>query len=146
MQKANLIIEDVLRSLAFLHSRGMWAGASALHLESILIVSSTSGPQPLLSIPRSSEEGSKVDFKAAAMLLKEVWTTFGDVEPMKERLLKRMMSDDPPSMSNVLADIVFWTRREKLEFILCVSDILELKQKKHMDAIENVSTDIFNES
>ena len=57
-----------------------------------------------------------------------------------------MMSGNPPPARAIQHDLAFWSGETRLLFLMRVSDILELKQDKHREAVEKVKEEIFGQS
>jgi len=70
-----------------------------------------------------------------------------DEDCLSLALIKTMISSDPkerPSASACLKHPTFWSTSKTKEFLVTVSDLLEMKDKDHINAIEKGSEQILN--
>ena len=146
MEEGNAIIQDILQGIHFLHAQGRASGPKALDFNHILIIPSSIGPQALLCIPKDSNGDLENDIRAAGILLRKIWTFTNCLRFVEMDLVTRMISEKLPSAKAVLQDLAFWSQEKKLALIVNVSNILELKQKKHWDAVEKDVHDVFKDS
>ena len=147
------ILLDVLEALEFFHNRGQSLGQASLLPTNILVVASSRGTRAILSEVQLSPRGNfNHDILAAGLLLNYVWTSgkqsYGDINTLpsedsrKNLILK--MTNNSCNITEVLFDPAFWSNKKKLNFLMKVSDILELKQNKHTDAVNK--GDVFGKS
>ena len=129
--------KDIQENIAFLHAKGLSVGREHLDPEKILVVESTEGPHAILAI---QEHGSsfKEDIVAAGELFRLIWTSGSRVPDFLESDLISKMTQEDTTMtaSEASRHFAFWSSSKRLSFLKKVSDILELKQRKHLEAIE----------
>ena len=131
--------EDILKKLAFLHSRGIAVGAELLNPNEVLIVESTEGPQAILKIQRGGSSSSvEEDIGAVGKVLNYIWTFRSRLpDALEQDLVSKMLSEDPIiTAAEAQAHFAIWPSSKRMSFIMAVSDTLELKQKQHLDAVE----------
>ena len=132
--------KDIQEKIAFLHGKGVSVGPEHLNPEDILIVESKEGPNSILTIQRegSSAEAQQDDIRAAGELFHLIWTSCSRVPDFLESDLISKMTQEATSMtaSEASGHFAFWSSSKRLSFLMKVSDILELKQRKHMEAVE----------
>ena len=131
--------KDIQEKIAFLHAKGLLVGPKHLDPEKVLVVESTDGPSVILTIQK---EGSafKVqdDIPAAGELFRLIWTSGSRVPDFLETDLISKMTQEGTTMtaSEASCHFAFWSSSKRLGFLKKVSDILELKQRKHLEAVE----------
>ena len=149
----NIFLLDIMNIIAFFHTKNKLVGCISLEPTNILLVNSSEGTRGILSsIPSSSLGSQEEDLCAAGFLLHYVWTSginaYGAIQKitndcLKNNLIERMTdSKSGINVKDVLCDLAFWSKQKRLSFMMKVSDILELKQKKHADAIEDKKSQI----
>ena len=133
------LLKDIQEKIAFLHAKGLPVGPEHLDPEKVLVVESTDGPSVILTIQK---EGSafKVqdDIPAAGELFRLIWTSGSRVPDFLESDLISKMTQEGTTMtaSEASCHFAFWSSSKRLGFLKKVSDILELKQRKHLEAVE----------
>ena len=103
----------------------------------------------ILTIQKDGSPTSfETDIRAAGKLLRLIWTTRGRVpNAMELDLLDRMTGEKPTiTASEASSHISLWSSAKILSFFTEVSDILEQRQKKHVDAVKKESRSAINGS
>ena len=140
---------DICQSLAVLHQRSITIGPEMLQPATILVVESSVGPRAVLMVDRARAGGSpQEDLRATGLLLAYVWS-IGDRTPsLLEKDLITTMTEDSSSLTAraTLAHLAFWTSARCMKFLTAVSDILELKQGRHIAAVERVAEEVVGSS
>ena len=135
----DFFMKDVLKKIAFVHARGIFVGAEFLCFEHIFIADSTEGPKAILTIQKEGCYGTvEDDIRATGQLFRIIWAkTCRALDLLQSDLILRM-SQEERSMTAAEAShhFAFWSSSKRLSFLKKVSDILELKQKNHMGAVE----------
>ena len=136
---ARVIPKDIQEKIVFLHTKELQVGSENLTLEKILVVESTKGPSVIL---RTKSEGSAFkpedDICAAGELFCLMWSKGSRVPDFLESDLITRMTEENSTLTafEALNHFAFWSSKKRLGFLKKVSDILELKQKKHGEAVE----------
>ena len=138
-KETTVLLKDILEKIAYLHAKELSVGFD--NMDKILVVKSTKGPCSILTIHK---EGSlfkpKEDILAAGELFCLLWTRSSKSRKpdfLQSDLIKKMTKEETTlTASEALNHFAFWTRNKRLGFLKKVSDILELKQKRHQDAVE----------
>ena len=138
----------MLQNVAYFHSRGRVVGPDAFLPENIILLESSTGPEPVLLL-KDGVSTNEEDIRAAGALLSYIWT-FGSRVPdiMKQGVITRMTARDGalPTIGSVLKDPAFWSSSRVMDFLMSVSDVLELKQRLHISAIEKEGATVYNRS
>ena len=140
-KETTALLKDIQEKITFLHSKELSVGCENLNPEKILVVESTKGPCSILTIQK---EGSpfkpQEDILAAGELFCLLWTRSSQSRKpdfLQSDLITKMTKEETTlTASEALNHFAFWTRNMRLGFLKKVSDILELKQKRHQDAVE----------
>ena len=136
-KETTVLLKDILEKIAYLHAKGLSIGFE--NMDKILVVKSTRGPCSILTIQK---EGSpfkpQEDILAAGELFCLLWSSGSRVPDFFESDLITKMTQENTTLttSKALHHFAFWTKNMRLGFLKKVSDILELKQKRHQDAVE----------
>ena len=138
-KETTVLLKDILEKIAYLHAKGLSIGFE--NMDKILVVKSTKGPCSILTIHK---EGSlfkpQEDILAAGELFCFLWTRSSQSRKpdfLQSDLITKMTKEKTAlTASEALNHFAFWTRNKRLGFLKKVSDILELKQKRHQDAVE----------
>ena len=142
--------QSIMQGVIFIHHRQVRPiGSSGLDPQNMRIVLSSSGPQAIFCIKKHHDtliENYEDDIRSVGSLLRILWTKAGSLDPIEEDLMDRMISANPPPSKTVLNDLAFCIGGRMLLFLSSVSDILELKQKKHRDSVEKDRQEIFGDS
>ena len=132
------LLEDILNKLAFLHDEGITAGAEFLDPNEILIVVSTEGPQAILKFRRGVSPNKVEDICAIGRVFSFFWTSRSrGPDALQLDLISKLTAEDT-TMTAREAQVHFalWPSSKRMSFFMEVSETLELKQKKHMEAVE----------
>ena len=136
----NFFMKDVLKNIAFVHARGLSVGAELLSFEHIFVADSTEGPKAILTIQKegSSYGTAQDDIRATGRLFSTIWANYSWVPDLLQNDLIMRMSQEDTRITAAEAShhFAFWSSCRRLSFLKKVSDILELKQKSHMAAVE----------
>ena len=140
-KETTALLKDIQEKITFLHSKELSVGCENLNPEKILVVESTKGPCSILTIQK---EGSpfkpQEDILAAGELFCLLWTRSSQSRKpdfLQSDLIVKMTKEETTlTASEALNHFAFWTKNMRLGFLKKVSDILELKQKRHQDAVE----------
>ena len=141
--------KDILKKIAFLHSRGITVGGELLNPNEVLIVGSTEGPQAILKIQRGGSSGSvEEDIRAVGRVFNYIWTFRSRVpDTLEQDLISKMTAENTTmTASEAQAHFALWPSSKKIRFFMEVSDTLELKQKQHLDAVEKDSKMVIGDS
>ena len=133
------LLKDIQEKIAFLHAKGLSVGPEHLDPEKILVVESTGGPSVILTIQtEDSAFKSEDDIRAAGELFRLIWTSGSRVPDFLQTDLISKMTQEGTTMtaSEASCHFAFWSSSKRLGFLKKVSDILELKQRKHLEAVE----------
>ena len=141
--------DDVARSLAgglaFLHSKNICLG-EGINAQNIFILKSeaTGCHAVFASLDDSGSRSREEDVLKLADLLESVWTSGQDRKYLtfaQDALLVRMRNRLPhaPSMNEISKHVAFWPKEKTLDFFIAVSEVLELKQKRHRESVEDES-------
>ena len=133
------LVKDIQRRIAFIHVKGLQVGPEYLDSQKILIVESSDGPNAILTIQRSdSSTKPQEDISAAGNLYRIIWTSGSRIPDFLENDLISKMTQENTTMtaSEACNHFAFWSSAKRLSFLKRVSDILELKQRKHLEALE----------
>ena len=133
--------KDIQEKIAFLHAKGLLVGPKHLNPERILVVESSEGPNAILTIQKetcNSATKFQEDIRAAGELFRLIWTSCPRVPNFVESDLISKMTQEATTMTAFEASrhFAFWSSSKRLSFLKKVSDILELKQRKHLEAVE----------
>ena len=133
---------DVARSLAgglaFLHSKNICLGEEIKEQNIFILKSEATGCHAVFVAQNKSKGISKEeDIAKLADLLELVWTP-GKLTFTQEALLVKMRNrlSHAPSMDEISKNVAFWPEEKALDFFIAVSEVLELKQKRHRDSVE----------
>ena len=141
--------EDILKKIAFLHSRGITVGGELLNPNEVLIVGSTEGPQAILKIQRGGSSGSiEEDIRAVGRVLNYIWTFRSRVpDTLEHDLISKMTAENTTlTATEAQAHFALWPSWKRMSFFMEVSDTLELKQRQHMEAVEKDSSLVIGNS
>ena len=119
--------------------KGLLVGSEHLDAEKILIVESNEGPHAILTIQREgSATKAEDDIHALGELFRLIWTSDSRAPDFLERDLISKMAQEATTMTTSEASrhFAFWSSSKRLDFLKKMSDILELKQRKHLEAVE----------
>ena len=133
------LLKDIQEKIAFLHAKGLPVGPEHLDPEKVLVVESTGGPSVILTIQKEgSTFKAQEDIRAAGELFRLIWTSGSRVPDFLETDLISKMTQEGTTMtaSEASCHFAFWSSSKRLGFLKKVSDILELKQRKHLEAVE----------
>ena len=130
--------EDILKKLAFLHDEGITVGAELLVPDEIFIVGSTEGPQAILKFRREVSPSRAEDIRAVGRVFSFIWTFRSRVpDALEQDLISKMTAEDTTmTASAAQAHIALWSSATRMSFFMEVSEILELKQRQHLEAVE----------
>ena len=136
--KEKALLKDIQEKIAFLHSKVISVGSENLNLEKILVVESTRGPCVILTTQEGSAFKPEDDICAAGELFRLIWSSGSRVPDLLESNLITKMTKENTTMTafEALHHFAFWSSKKRLGFLKKVSDILELKQKRHGEAVE----------
>ena len=132
-------MKDVLKKVAFVHARGIFVGAEFLNFEHIFIADSTEGPKAILTIQKESSFGTvEDDIRAAGRLFCTIWAKSSrPLDFLQSDLISRISQEETGmTAAEAFHHFAFWSNSKRLSFLKKVSDILELKQKNHLGAVE----------
>ena len=135
--------QSIMQGVIFIHQQVRPIGSSGLDPQNMRIVLSSSGHQAIKKHHDNLKENYEDYTRIVGSLLRNLWTKAGSLDPIEKDLLDRMMSANPPPSKTVLNDLAFCIGGRMLLFLSSVSDILELKQKKHRDSVEKDRQEIF---
>ena len=133
------LLKDIQEKITFLHAKGLPVGPEHLDPEKVLVVESTDGPSVILTIQKEgSAFKAQEDICAAGELFRLIWTFGPRVPDSLESDLISKMTQEGTTMTASAASrhFAFWSSSKRLGFLRKVSDILELKQRKHLEAVE----------
>ena len=142
------ILLDILKGIMFFHSRGETVGR--ILPTNVLLVNSSGGIRAILSNLRLGSKGCQSDdLRSVGFLLHYVWTSGkqpygaihnGTTDTLKNNLIAKMTGPNIGITANdAIENLAFWSKQKRINFLMKVSDVLELKQKKHHDAVEKKS-------
>ena len=137
--KVGVLVKDIQEKITFLHDKEISVGPEHLDPAKILVVESSEGPRVILTIQKEgSAFKAQDDIRAAGKLFRTLWTSGSRVPDFLESDLISKMTQDDTTMtaSEASRHFAFWSSSKRLSFLKKVSDILELKQKKHLEAVE----------
>lgn len=132
-------MKDVLKKVAFVHARGIFVGAEFLSFEHVFIADSTEGPKAILTIQKESSFGTvEDDIRAAGRLFCTIWAKSSrPLDFLQSDLISRISQEETAmTAAEAFHHFAFWSSSKRLSFLKKVSDILELKQKNHLGAVE----------
>ena len=132
------LLKDIIEKMAFLHSKRLPVGPEHLNPEKVLVVESTQGPSVILTIQKEGSSTFEEDIQAAGELFRFFWTSGSRLPDFLESDLISKMTQEATTMTASEASLhfAFWSSSKRLSFLKKVSDILELKQRKHLEAVE----------
>ena len=132
------LLEDLLKKLAFLHGKGITVGAEFLDPNEILIVGSTEGPQAILKFRRGVSPSKVEDIRAIGRVFSFIWTSRSRVpDALQLDLISTLTAEDTTmTASEAQAHFALWPHSKRMGFLVEVSEILELKQRQHLEAVE----------
>ena len=134
------LLKEIQRKIEFLHAQGLLVGSEHLDPEKILVVESKEGPNAILTLQKESSavEAQQEDIRAAGKLFRLIWTSGSRVlDFLESDLISKMTQEDSTmTASEASRHFAFWSSSKRLSFLKKVSDILELKQRKHVGAVE----------
>ena len=138
--------DDVARSLAgglaFLHSKNICLGEGIKAQNTFILKSEDTGCHAVFVAQTDSSRRSKQeDVIKLADLLESVWTSGrvrGYLTFAQDALLVRMRNrlSPAPSMNEISKHVAFWPEEKALNFLIAVSEVLELKQRRHRESVE----------
>ena len=142
------LLGDILNKLAFLHDEGITVGAELLDPNEILIVRSTEGPQAILKFRRGVSPNKVEDIRSAGRVLNFIWTSRSRVpDTLVEDLISKMTAENTTmNASEARVHFALWTNSKRMRFLMDVSEILELKQNQHLEAVEKDGWLVINDS
>ena len=139
------IARSIVKGLAFLHSKQICLGNNIVP-ENILILGEKDEIQSIFSSEFTRKcngptTATKEDLGYLSHLLVSVWSEEGKIEDLNydQQVLVLNLRQEPPeiqSMDQVVQDVAFWSPRKTMEFLISVSEVLELKQVLHRRAVE----------
>ena len=132
-------MKDVFKKVAFVHARGIFVGAEFLSFEHIFVADSTEGPKAILTIQKEGSRGSaQDDIRATGRLFRTIWAKSSrPLDLLQSDLIWRISQEETRMTAAEASDhFAFWSSSKRLSFLKKVSDILELKQKNHLVAVQ----------
>ena len=153
----DFFMKDFLKKIAFVHANGMFVGAKFLSFDHIVFADSTEGPRAVLTIQQGGSYGTAHDdLHATGRLFHTIWVNRSQGLDLLQSELISKMTKEGTTMTAAEAshDLAFWSSGKRLSFLKKVSiifllliiiiirflkkvsDILELKQKNHIEAVE----------
>ena len=139
------IARSIVKGLAFLHSKQIFLGNNIVP-DNILILGEK---EEISSIFRSeltrkcndSSTATREDLRYLSNLLVCVWSEENTIEDLNynQHALVLKLKQEPSeiqSMDQVVHDVAFWSTWKAMEFLISVSEVLELKQVLHRRAVE----------
>ena len=152
------LMKNVLKKIAIVHARGMIVGAELVSFNHIFIADSTEGPKAILTIPKESSYGTvQDDIRATGRLFHTIWAKRSQALDLLQSDLISRISEEEITAAEAFHHFALWSSSKRLSFLKKVSDIfinvdkvlskkfkpskkvsdiLELKQKNHLGAIE----------
>ena len=125
------------------NAKGIYVGAQHLNAHRILVAESIEGPNAILTIQRPrikspTNTNIQEDIRAAGNLYRLIWTFGSRIPDFLETDLISKMTQENTTMtaSEASSHFAFWSSAKRLSFLKRVSDILELKQRKHLAALK----------
>ena len=142
-QEKDDVARSLVEGLAFLQSHDINLGGEVKPGNIFIVKSSPTGCHAVfVAQPPTRNSGSKEEsIVKLADLLEFVWTS-GEVRDCltfaQEAVLSDMRKEETNAMSlNKLSQhVAFWSKEKVLNFIIAVSDVLELKQRSHRESVE----------
>ena len=135
--------------LAHLHSNQIYLGNEIKPQNVFVLKSATTGCHAVFvarheTSANGSEEG---DIIKLAEILEFVWTS-GQVRLTfaQHALLSDMRNRFPVSMNELSKNVAFWPKEKALDFFVVVSEVLELKQRRHRESVEEYGHKVIYES
>ena len=141
------LAHGLVDGLAFLHSKHIYPGRD-ISVENIIVMQSmTSSLSVVFQIKDIEEMKDKVsakesgDIRRVAELLKHVWTSSGRSQGLnfcQKQLIEAMKGPTSQiSLEHVRKNVGLWSKELAMEFLVSVSEVLELKQRAtHWAAVE----------
>ena len=133
------LMNDILEKIAFLHAKGLSVGLEYLDPKKILVVESSEGSNVILTIQKegSSPFKAQEDIRTAGELFRLISTSGSRIPDFLETDLISKMTQEATTItaSEASRHFAFWSSSKRLSFLKKVSDVLELKQKKHLEAV-----------
>ena len=137
------IARSVVKGLAFIHSKQIFLN---LVPDNILILGEKEGIQTIFRSEMAREcnissTATREDLRYLSNLLVCVWGQEGKMEGLcyDQQVLVSKLKQEPSeihSMDQMVHDVAFWSSWKAMEFLISVSEVLELKQVSHRRAVE----------
>ena len=135
----NEVARSLADGLANLHSNQIYLGNGIKPQNIFVLKSATTGCHAVyIARHEASANGSEeVDIIKLAEILEFVWTS-GQVRLTfaQHALLSDMRNRFPVSMNKLSKHVAFWPKEKALDFFVVVSEVLELKQRRHREFVE----------
>ena len=139
------IARSIVKGLAFLHSKQIFLGNNLVP-DNILILGEKEGIQTIFrsEMARKCNDppaATREDLRYLSNLLVCVWGQEGKMEDLcyDQQVLVSKLKQEPSeihSMDQMVHDVAFWSSWKAMEFLISVSEVLELKQVSHRRAVE----------
>ena len=147
----NEVARSLADGLANLHSNQIYLGNGIKPQNIFVLQSATTGCHAVfVARHETSDSGSEeVHIIKLADILEFVWTS-GQVRLTfaQDALLSDMRNRFPGrlSMNEISKHVAFWPKEKALGFFIAVSEVLELKQRRHRESVEENGHKVIGDS